>query len=96
MLTQKEGLDNPRLIQLEVNSRTVVVVVDRTKVLMLNPDSLTETGKADLSDYGDDVLSFFIPPKANYAELTMNYKGVTHWLRLDIRTWEPMRMVELY
>lgn len=96
MLTQKEGLDNPRLIQLEVNSRTVVVVVDRTKVLMLNPDSLTETGKVDLSDYGDDILSLFIPPKANYAELTMNYKGVTRWLRLDIRTWEPMRMVELY
>jgi hypothetical protein len=96
MLATKEGLDNPRLIQFEVNSRTVVVVVGKTKVLMLNPDSFAETGQVDLSDIGDEILSLFIPPKANYAELTMDYKGVTRWLRLDIRTWEPMRMVELY
>ncbi len=95
-LAQKKGLDNPRLIQFEVNSRTVVVVVGKTKVLMLNPDSFAETGQIDLSDDGDEILSLFIPPKANYAELTMDYKGVTRWLRLDIRTWEPMRMVELY
>jgi hypothetical protein len=96
MLAQKEGLDNPRLIQFEVNSRTVVVVVGKTKVLMLNPDSFTETGQIDLSNEGDEILSLLIPPKANYAELTMDFKGVTRWLRLDIRTWEPMRMVELY
>jgi len=96
MLSQKDGLDNPRLIQFEVNSRTVVVVVGKTKVLMLNPDSFAETGQIDLSDNGDEILSLLIPPKANYAELTMDYKGVTRWLRLDIRTWEPMRMVELY
>jgi hypothetical protein len=96
MLAQKDGLDNPRLIQFEVNSRTVVVVVGKTKVLMLNPDSFAETGQIDLSDEGNEILSLFIPPKANYAELTMDYKGVTRWLRLDIRTWERMRMVELY
>ena len=96
MLAQKEGLDNPRLIQLEVDSRTVVVVVGKTKVLMLNSDSFAETGQVDLADEGDEILSLFIPPKANYAELTMDYKGVTRWLRLDIRTWEPIRMVELY
>ena len=96
MLLQKEGLDNPRLIQFEVNSRTVVVVVGKTKVLMLNPDSFAETGQIDLSDYGDEILSLLILPKANYAELTMDYKGVFRWLRLDIRNWEPMRMVELY
>jgi hypothetical protein len=95
-LAQKEGFDNPRLIQFEVDSRTVVVVVGMTKVLMLNPDSFTETGQVDLMDYGDEILSLVIPPKANYAELTMEYKGVTRWLRLDIRNWEPMRMVELY
>jgi DNA-binding beta-propeller fold protein YncE len=96
MLAQKEGLDNPRLMQFEVDSRTVVVVVGKTKVLMLNPDSFAETGQIDLSDDGDEILSLLIPPKANYAELTMDYKGVTRWLRLDIRTWVPMRMVELY
>jgi len=95
-LAQKDGLDNPRLIQFEVNSRTVVVVVGKTKVLMLNPDSFAETGQVDLSNDGDEILSLLIPPKANYAELTMDYKGVTRWLRLDIRNWEPMRMVELY
>jgi hypothetical protein len=95
-LVQKDSLDNPRLIQFEVNSRTVVVVVGKTKLLMLNPDSFAETGQIDFSDDGDEILSLFIPPKANYAELTMDYKGVTRWLRLDIRTWEPMRMVELY
>jgi hypothetical protein len=95
-LAQKEGLDKPRLIQFEVDSRTVVVVVGKTKVLMLNSDSFAETGQVDLSDDGDEILSLVIPPKANYAELTMDYKGVTRWLRLDIRTWERMRMVELY
>lgn len=96
MLSQKEGLDNPRLVQIEINSVTLVVVVGKTKVLMLNPDSFAETGQIDLSDYGDDILSLLIPPKANYAELTMDHKGVTRWLRFDIRTWELMRMVELY
>jgi DNA-binding beta-propeller fold protein YncE len=95
-LARKDSLDNPRLIQFEVNSRTVAVVVGKTKVLMLNPDSFAETGQIDLADHGDDILSLLIPPKANYAELTMDYKGVTRWLRLEIRTWEPMRMVELY
>jgi DNA-binding beta-propeller fold protein YncE len=95
-LTQKGGLDNPRLIQFEVNSLTVAVVVGKTKVLMLNPDSFAETGQIDLSDYGDEILSLYIPPRANYAELTMDYKGVTRWLRLDLRTWKPTRMVELY
>jgi hypothetical protein len=63
---------------------------------MLNPDSFAETGQIDLSKYGDEILSLLIPPKANYAEMTMDYKGVTRWLRFDLRTWEPTRMVELY
>jgi hypothetical protein len=96
MLAQKEGLDNPRLIQLEVDSRTVVVVVGKTEVLMLNSDSFAETGKVDLAEYGDEILSLVIPPRANYAELTMDYKGVTRWLRVDIHSWERTRMVELY
>jgi hypothetical protein len=96
ILGEKSGLNNPRLIQFEVDSRTVVVVVDKATVLMLNSDSFAETGKVDLSEYGDEILSLFIPPKSNYAELTMDSKGVTRWLRLDIRTWAPTRMVELY
>ena len=75
----------------------VIVYIISYSVLALPCQySFAETGKVDLSDYGDDILTLFIPPKANYAELTMDYKGVTRWLRLDIRTWEPMRMVELY
>jgi hypothetical protein len=96
MLAKKDGLNNPRLIQLEINSATMVVVIDKTKLLMLNPDSFAETGQIDLSEYGDEILSLFIPPKANYAEMTMDYKGVTRWLRFDLRTWEPTRIVELY
>ncbi len=96
MLARKEGLDNPRLIQLEVNSNTAVLVVGKTTVLMLNADSFAETGKVDLADYGDEIMTLLIPPKSNYAELTMDFKGVTRWLRFDIRNWELMRMVELY
>lgn len=95
MLAQKEGLDRPRLVQLEVNSNTVVLVVGKTKILMLHPDTFTEMGSVDLSEHGDDILSLEIPPKANFAEVLMDYKGVTRWMRFDINNWERTRLVEL-
>ena len=95
ILKKKEGLDNPRYLQFEVNSRTLVAVVGKTDVLMLNQDSLAETGRVNLEQYGDNILSLVIPPKANYAEITMDYKGVTRWLRFDLKTWQPTRLVEL-
>jgi hypothetical protein len=95
IMAKKEGLDNPRLIQIEVKSNTIVVAVGKNTVIMLNPDTFAETGKVDLSKYGDNILSMVIPPKANFAELLMDYKGVTRWLRFDVQNWEPMRLVEL-
>ena len=95
ILKKKEGLDNPRYLQFEVNSRTLAVVVGKTDVLMLNQDSLVETGRVNLEQYGDNILSLLILPKANYAEITMDYKGVTRWLRFDLKTWQPLRLVEL-
>lgn len=95
ILAEKEGLDNPRYLQIEVNSNTVVVVVGKTQVLMLHPDTFVEMGHIDLSDQGDEILSLEIPPKANFAELTMDYKGVTRWLRVSISNWEVTRLVEL-
>lgn len=92
---QKEGLDRPRQVQLEVNSNTVVLVVGDNELLMLQPDSFAETGRVKLDAYGDRILSLTIPPKANFAELLMDYKGVTRWLRFDIRTWENTRIIEL-
>jgi hypothetical protein len=88
-------LDNPRHVQFEVNTRTLAVVVGKTDVLMLNQDSLAETGRVNLEQYGENILSLLIPPKANYAEITMDYKGVTRWLRFDLKTWQPTRLVEL-
>jgi DNA-binding beta-propeller fold protein YncE len=96
MIAEKSGLDNPRLIQFEVNSQTVVLATGKSELRMLNPNTFVETGKVDLSEYGDEILTLFIPPRSNYAELTMDQKGVTRWFRFDLRTWQPMRMVELY
>ncbi len=93
--TQLDSLDRPRSVQIEVNSNTVVVVVGRNDVLMLHPDTFTETGRISLADHGDRIVHLEIPPKANFAEVLMTYKGVTRWLRFDIRNWEVMRLVEL-
>ncbi|MFH2055807.1 MAG: hypothetical protein ABIJ61_07610 [bacterium] len=95
MQAQKDKLDRPRSVQIEVNSNTVVVVVGDNEVLMLNPDTFVETGRINLAEYGDEILSVEIPPKANFAEVLMDYKGVTRWLRFDVRTWENTRMIEL-
>jgi DNA-binding beta-propeller fold protein YncE len=95
ILAEKDGLDNPRYLQIEVSSNTVVVVVGKAEVLMLHPDTFTEMGRVNLADQGDEILSLEIPPKANFAELTMDYKGVTRWLRVNISNWEVTRLVEL-
>ena len=92
---QKDNLDRPRLVQIEVSSNTIVVVVGENEVLMLHADTFVEIGRVSLEDYGDEILSLQIPPKANFAELLMDYKGVTRWLRFDIRTWENTRLIEL-
>lgn len=96
VLGEKHELKRPRFVQLEIASNTVVVAVGKTEVLMLNADTFRETGKVDLAEYGEEILSLEIPPKANYAEVLMDYKGVTRWLRFDVQNWEPLRMVELY
>jgi len=96
VLGEKHELKQPRFVQLEIASNTVVVAVGKTEVLMLNADTFRETGKVDLAEYGEEILSLEIPPKANYAEVLMDYKGVTRWLRFDVQNWEPLRLVELY
>lgn len=93
---QKDNLDRPRQVQIEVTSNTVVVVVGDNELLMLHADTFAETGRVSLEDYGDEILSLQIPPKANFAELLMDYKGVTRWMRFDIRTWENTRLIELF
>ncbi len=95
ILGTKDGLDRPREIQFEVTNKTLVAVAGKTDVLMLNPDTFFQTGKVDLSQYGDDILTFSIPPKSNYAEVTMDFKGVIRWIRFDLKTWQPLRLVEL-
>lgn len=96
ILGEMYKLDRPRFVQLDVPSNTVVVTVGATEILMLNSDTFRETGRINLSEYGDEILSFEIPPKANYAELLLDYKGVTRWVRFDVKTWEVLRLVELY
>jgi hypothetical protein len=95
ILAEKYKLSKPRFVQLDVPSNTVVVTIGKTEVLLLNADTFRETGRVDLSEYGDEILSLEIPPKANFAELMMDYKGVTRWLRFDVQTWEVLRLVEL-
>ncbi len=95
VLAEKYQLKQPRLIQIEVLANTLVFVEGNTEVVMLNPDTFRETGRVDLSEYGDKILSLIIPPKANYAELLLDYKGVTRWMRFDIQNWEQTRLVEL-
>ncbi len=95
ILAEKDGLDDPRFLQIEVSSNTVVVVVGKSEVVMLHPDTFTEMGRVNLADQGDEILSLEIPPKANFAELTMDYKGVTRWIRVNISNWEVTRLVEL-
>jgi hypothetical protein len=95
VLAQREGFDRPRHIQIEVRSNTVIVVTGQTDVLMLHPDTFVETGRKNLSDFGDAILNLEIPPKANFAELIMTYRGVKRWLRFDINTWENTRLIEL-
>jgi hypothetical protein len=95
VLSRKDGLNHPKEIQLDLNTNTVVVATGKNTLLMLQADSFAETGKVDLSDSGDELLTLFIPPKSNYAEATMDYKGVTRWIRFDLQTWKPIRLVEL-
>lgn len=95
VLAEKYQLQRPRDIQLEVNSNTVCVVVGSTQVLMFHPETLTEMGRVDLGQYGDEILSLHIPPKANFAEMLLDYKGVTRWMRVDILNWQPTRFLEL-
>jgi hypothetical protein len=95
ILAQLDELERPRHIQIEINSNTVVVVVGDAEVLMLHPDTFTETGRVSLADYGDEIISLELPPRANFVDVTIDYKGVTRWLRLDVRNWELLRMVEL-
>lgn len=95
IMAEKHQVDKPRMLQIEVTSNTVVAVTGEAELLMMNPETLRETGHVDLSQYGESILSFVIPPKANYAELLMDYKGVTRWVRFDIQNWQPTRLVEL-
>ncbi|MGB5106517.1 MAG: hypothetical protein WBP29_07025 [Candidatus Zixiibacteriota bacterium] len=95
VLAEKYQLRRPRLMQIEVLSNTVVYVEGNTDLVMLNPDTFRETGRVSLAEYGDDILSLLIPPRANYAEVLLDYKGVTRWMRFDIYNWEPTRFVEL-
>ncbi len=95
VLGELHGLNRPRFIQLEISSNTVVVALGKAELLMMNADTFRETGRVDLSPYGDDVLRLEIPPKANFAEVLMDYKGVTRWIRFDLQTWETLRLVEL-
>ena len=62
---------------------------------MINPDTFRETGRVNLSEHGDNIISLLIPPRANYAELLLDYKGVTRWMRFDLQNWQPTRLVEL-
>lgn len=95
LLGTKEGLDKPRFLQLDVNSNTVIMVVGETTVLMLHPDTFAEMGRVDLSDNGNRILSLEIPPRANFAEVITEYKGVSRWIRFDIKNWGITRLVEL-
>ena len=95
VMAEKYKLNSPRLLQIEVLTNTLVYVEGKTEVVMVNPDTFRETGRVNLSEHGDNIISLLIPPKANYAELLMDYKGVTRWMRFDIQNWKPMRMVEL-
>lgn len=95
VMAERYQLKSPRLVQIEVTSNTLIYVEGDNQLVMLNPDTFRETGRVSLAEYGERVTSFLIPPKANYAELTIDYKGVTRWMRFDVRSWKPTRMVEL-
>ncbi len=94
-LAEKFGLKRPRLVRFEVSSQTVCVVENDVEVAFYNPDTFAETGRVNLQQYGDKILSLEIPPHSNYAELLLDYKGVTRWLIVDIRNWEMLRFAEL-
>ncbi len=95
VLAEKYQLKRPRMVQIEVMSNTVVFVEGNNELVMLNPDTFRETGRVSLAEYGDEILSFLIPPRANFAEVLLDYKGVTRWMRFDIQNWKPTRFVEL-
>lgn len=95
VIAEKYKLNAPRLVQIEVMTNTVVYVEGKTDVVMINPDTFRETGRVNLSEYGDNIISLTIPPRANFAELLLDYKGVTRWMRFDIQNWKPTRLVEL-
>ncbi len=95
VMAEKYKINSPRLVQLEVLTNTLIYVEGKTEVVMINPDTFRETGRVSLSEYGENIISLSIPPKANYAELLLDYKGVTRWMRFDIQNWKPMRIVEL-
>jgi hypothetical protein len=94
-LAEKYKLVKPRDVCFDVNSRTVCVVENNNEVAMYNPDTFAETGRVSLSKYGDKILKMNIPPHANYAELLLDYKGVTRWLIMDLSNWEMLRFTEL-
>ncbi len=95
VMAEKYKLNAPRLVQIEVLTNTVVYVEGKTDVVMINPDTFRETGRVNLSEHGDNIISLLIPPRANYAELLLDYKGVTRWMRFDLQNWQPTRLVEL-
>lgn len=95
VMAERYQLKSPRLVQIEVTSNTLIYVEGANELVMLNPDTFRETGRLSLAEYGDRIASFQIPPKANYAEVMIDYKGVMRWMRFDIRSWKPTRMVEL-
>lgn len=95
VMAEKYDLNAPRLVQIEVLTNTVVFVEGNTDVVMINPDTFRETGRVNLAEYGDNIISMLIPPRANFAELLLDYKGVTRWMRFDLQNWKPTRLVEL-